>query len=71
MNIYLQLAPADIDFLTRIFEAMDGIGVVSTVDARAGLIKLLVTEHTENEARTMLRHFPRPFTYIIGDAVGP
>ncbi|NLK51891.1 MAG: DUF4911 domain-containing protein, partial [Syntrophomonadaceae bacterium] len=45
-QIVLQIKPEDIDFLTRIIEGFDGLGIVSTIDPGQGLVVVWVTPDT-------------------------
>jgi hypothetical protein len=59
-QIVLKVAPADIDFLTRVVEGMDSMGMVSTVDPSLGLVVIWVTPDTRDEVLAVLASFPRP-----------
>ncbi len=58
--IVCRLNPVHINILNRIFEGMDGIGIVSTLDAREGLIRVLVTPTTYDDALAIIRTAPCP-----------
>ena len=57
--IRVKIKNADIDFLTRVFEGYDGLGMVSTLDRKEGLVGIWVTPDTQEEVRVILEHFPR------------
>lgn len=57
-SILCQVAPSDIDRLNRIFEGMDGLGIVSTLDRRAGLVIIRVTPDTYVDAKRILDTAP-------------
>lgn len=57
--IKLKLKPADIDFLNRVFEGYDGLGMVSTLDRKEGLVGIWVTPDTQEEVRLILENFTR------------
>lgn len=59
-QLVLKVNPSDIDFLTRIIEAMDGMGMVSTVNPALGLVVIWTTPDTQSEILTVLDAFPRP-----------
>lgn len=63
-QVILKLSPRDIDFLTRIMEGFDGIGMVSTVDSSLGLVVVWVTPDTRDEVLKVLEYFPRPLELI-------
>jgi len=62
VRILLSIAPQDIDFLTRVMEGYDGLGIVSTIDPQRGLVGIRVTPDTREEVLEILSHFPRPLT---------
>ncbi len=45
-EIYLQLAPEKIDLLTRLIEAYNHLGIVSTLDRQKGKVVVRVTPDT-------------------------
>ena len=58
------VVPQDIDMLTKIIEAYDHIGIVSTLDSRRGLVIIRGTEDTAAELRSILANLPFTFTII-------
>lgn len=54
------LNPKDIMFVDRVFEASDGLGIVSTCDGKTGDIVVYVTPQTRADAIEMLKHLPVP-----------
>jgi len=58
--IKCSLKPSDIYRLNRIFEGYDGVGVVSTLDNKAGLVVVYVTPDTYHEAMTIIHNVPFP-----------
>lgn len=59
MKVRLRIKPPDIDFLNRVFEGYDGLGMVSTLDRREGLVVIWVTPDTRCEVMNILENFPR------------
>jgi putative protease len=59
-GIKCQLQPADINQLNRIFEGYDGLGIVSTLDRKAGLVVIHVTPEIYQDAMTIIRNAPFP-----------
>ncbi|MDH7478812.1 MAG: DUF4911 domain-containing protein [Syntrophomonadaceae bacterium] len=55
----IKINPADIDFLTRVFEGYDYLGVVSTIDRQAGEVAIWTTPDTRKEVLEILENFPR------------
>lgn len=58
------LEPVHIDKLNRIFEGYDGIGIVSTIDRKAGLVMVRVTPQTIGEAREIIENVPFPIEIV-------
>lgn len=58
------LEPVYIDKLNRIFEGYDGIGIVSTIDRKAGLVVVRVTPQTIGEAQRIIENVPFPIEII-------
>ena len=56
--IFLNIEPRYIDLLTRIIEAYDHLGIVSTLDRRKGLVVIRGTEDTCQELHAILPTLP-------------
>lgn len=63
-RILLEVYPHDIDFLNRVLEATDGLGLVTTLDRRLGRVVIWVTPDTRAEVITLLDSFPRTIKII-------
>lgn len=50
--------PENIDMLTKIIEAYDHLGIVSTVDRQQGLVIIRGTEDTCPDLEKILQHLP-------------
>jgi|LFRM01.1.fsa_nt_gb hypothetical protein len=59
-EIIAQVNPENIDFLTRIIEAYDYLGIVSTLDRQKGLVIIRGTEDTCPELEIILKNLPFP-----------
>lgn len=44
----------DIDFINKIMEAYEGVGVVRTLDSKTGLLSIVLTEDFKDFVREML-----------------
>ena len=44
----------DIDFINKVIEAYEGIGVVRTVDANAGIVNVISTDDFKDFVRTII-----------------
>ena len=50
----IQSRKEDIDFINKIIEAYEEVGVVRTTDAKAGLITIISTEDYKDTARDII-----------------
>jgi len=63
-NIIAQVNPADIDMLTRLIEAFDHLGIVSTLDRQQGLVVIRGTADTLPDLLEILANLPFPLTIV-------
>ena len=63
-KIMAQVHPADIDLLTRLIEAFDHLGIVSTLDRSEGLVVIRGTEDTVADLAEILNNLPFPLTIL-------
>jgi len=61
-EIRAQIDPENIDMLTRIIEAYDHLGIVSTLDRQQGLVIIRGTEDTCPELEKVLQNLPFPIS---------
>jgi len=54
----------DIWYLHFIFEAYDGVGTVSTVDARNGVIEIHIPSSRDEEASQLIRELSREISLM-------
>ena len=59
-EIYARVATHDIDFLSKIIEGYDNLGILSTLDPARGEVIIRVTEDTFPEMMDILHHLPFP-----------
>ena len=59
-EITARVNPENIDMLTKIIEAYDNLGIVSTLDRNQGLVIIRGTEDTCPELEEILGHLPFP-----------
>ena len=57
-QIYARLHPGKIDLLTKLIEAYDHLGIVSTLDQNKGLVVIRSTEDSLPELEEILHHLP-------------
>ncbi|WP_287190010.1 DUF4911 domain-containing protein [Syntrophothermus sp.] len=59
-QVFLRVETQNIDFLNRIVEGWDGLGIVSTLDRDQGLVVIRVTPDTKPELLNVVRFLPFP-----------
>ena len=59
-EITARVNPENIDMLTKIIEAYDNLGIVSTLNRNQGLVIIRGTEDTYPELEEILGHLPFP-----------
>ncbi len=57
----IQSRKEDIDFINKIIEAYEGIGVVRTVDANAGLLNVISTDDFKDYARAIIEDLDKNY----------
>ena len=63
-EIYAQISPVDIDFLSKIIEGYDHIGVLSTLSPEEGRVIIRVTEDTWPDMMEILGSLPFPIQLL-------
>lgn len=58
------VAVEKIDLLTKIIEAYDNLGIVSTLDREKGLVIIRCTDDTYPEIMELIAHLPFPVEII-------
>ncbi|MDA8236209.1 MAG: DUF4911 domain-containing protein [Clostridia bacterium] len=69
-RIYVRINPKDIVFVDRIFEASEGLGIVSTCNGQTGDIVVYCTPDTREAAMEMLKNLPIPVEFTEGQVEG-
>lgn len=59
-NIYLKVDPPNIDMISKIIEAYEHLGIVSTLDSRQGLLVVRCTVDTREDILQILATLPYP-----------
>jgi hypothetical protein len=62
-ELRIRVQPKDIDYINKIIEAYDGLGIVHTIDRKDGIVAVHVTPDTAEDIRVILRnlHVEREF----------
>lgn len=68
-EIYAVVKPEKIDMLTKLVEAYDHLGVVSTVNRDKGMVIVRVTPDTYSEMKEILQNIPFPVELIRGEGL--
>ncbi|MBP2634168.1 MAG: hypothetical protein H6Q72_75 [Firmicutes bacterium] len=62
--IYIQLEPKYVNYINRIMEGYEYLGVVSTLDRKEGIVVIRVTPDTIAEVHDILAHLPIAVRYV-------
>ncbi len=57
----IQSRKEDIDFINKIVEAYEGIGVVRTVDANAGLVNIISTDDFKDFVKVIVKDLSKNY----------
>lgn len=63
-QILIKVAPKDIDYINRIIEAYDGLGIVQTIDRKEGLLLIHVTSSTIADVWEILANLTVVIEYL-------
>ena len=63
-QIKVRIDPRNIYVLDDIIEGYDGLGLVTTINAKMGEVVVHVTPDTYDDIMTILQNFPYPITII-------
>ena len=62
--IYIRVNPKEINFFNQIIEAHDGLGVLTTLDAKTGDAVVRVTPDTKDDVIKVLKSLPREIIFV-------
>ena len=62
--IYIQLEPKNVNYINRIMEGYEYLGVVSTLNRKEGIVVIRVTPDTLAEVHTILANLPIAVKYV-------
>lgn len=62
--IYIQVEPRNVNYINRIMEGYEYLGVVSTLDRKAGILVIRATPDTAGEVHEILAHLPITVQYL-------
>ena len=62
-QILIRVNPCDVNYINRIMEGYEYLGVVTTIDRLQGLLLIRTTPDTMDEASRILRAIPVPIAF--------
>ncbi|MBP1763746.1 MAG: hypothetical protein H6Q65_804 [Firmicutes bacterium] len=62
-GLLIRVEPCKIDYINRIMEGYEYLGVVTTIDRTGGLLMVRVTPDTADEVRKILSDLPVPVVF--------
>lgn len=62
--VFIRVAPRDVNYVNRIMEGYEYLGVVTTVDKAGGVLAVRATPDTAAEVRAILAHLPVALEFI-------
>lgn len=62
--IYIQIEPKHVNYVNRIMEGYEYLGVVSTLDRTAGILVIRATPDTAHEVHEILANLPIEVRFI-------
>lgn len=68
-DLYVQLDPRDINYLNRIMEGYEYLGMVTTLDRQAGILRIRCTADTRAEAQQVLENLKISLRFLTDSTV--
>lgn len=62
--VFIRVAPGDVNYVNRIMEGYEYLGVVTTVDKAAGLLAVRATADTVADVRSILAKLTVPLEFV-------
>jgi hypothetical protein len=63
-TIFIRVDPRDVNFVNRIMEGYEYLGVVTTVDKARGILAVRATDDTAADARDILSRLPVTLEFL-------
>lgn len=63
-TVYIRVNPRDVNYVNRIMEGYEYLGVVTTVDKAAGLLAVRATPATAGDVRLVLARLPVAVEFV-------
>ncbi len=65
--VYIQIDPGDINYVTRILEGYEYLGVLTTVDPIRGIAEVRSVRDTKEEAKAVLKSLPVAVRFLSSE----
>lgn len=62
--VFVRINPRDVNFVNRVMEGHEYLGVVTTVDRERGILAVRATADTAADVRVILARLPVPVEFI-------
>ena len=62
--VFIRVAPADVNYVNRIMEGYEYLGVVTTVDKALGILAVRATTDTAADVRAILARLPVALEFL-------
>jgi arginine repressor len=63
-NILIRVNPQNINYINRIMEGYEYLGIVTTVNREQGILMIRVTPDTCNEVKKIIANLPIKFEFV-------
>ncbi|RUA06118.1 MAG: DUF4911 domain-containing protein [Fusobacteria bacterium] len=70
-EFFIQTERKHIDFINKVIEAYEGYGIVRTLDAKLGTIKIISTEYYADDVREVIEDLDKSGVYAKITSEGP
>ena len=70
-EFFIQTERKHIDFINKVIEAYEGLGIVRTLDAKLGTIKIISTEFYADDVRGVIEDLDKSGVYAKITYEGP
>lgn len=65
-SVYIEIAPCDVNYVNRIMEGYEYIGILTTIDPRRATCRINATADTRKEVITVLTHLDTEVKILAG-----
>lgn len=68
-DLYIQIQPQDINYVNRIMEGYEYLGMVTTLDRRSGILRIRCTSDTKPEAASVLENLSISLRFLSNTTI--